>query len=267
MPQPWPAWKQTMDRATCIAKSGASSRMMLADLPPSSRNTRLSVAAPRSMMRLPMAVDPVNEMRSTRGSLTSISPAIAGSLAGHDIEDPGGEARLGGELAHDGAGARRVGRRLQHDRAAREQRGYDLGEVDVERHVPGRDRADDADGFVHDQTIRRTALRGVATAVLLPDDLVEELQQIVHAGDGAVDLRSEYRAHGRARFMAHDRDQPLAIRDDQIAELAEQLVSARVIRRPVRLVEGSTGGGDGRSSHRQAMRPAPCRRLRRSRDR
>ena len=43
------------------------------------------------MMRLPMAVDPVNEMRSTRGSLTSISPAIAGSLEVTTLKTPGGK--------------------------------------------------------------------------------------------------------------------------------------------------------------------------------
>ena len=47
---------------------------MRADLPPSSRKTRFSVAAPFSMMRLPVAVDPVNEIRSTLGESVSSSP-------------------------------------------------------------------------------------------------------------------------------------------------------------------------------------------------
>ena len=34
----------------------------------------MSVAAPFSMIRLPVAVDPVNEMQSTRGSRVSSSP-------------------------------------------------------------------------------------------------------------------------------------------------------------------------------------------------
>ena len=51
---------------TTEAKS-ASSQTIMADLPPSSRNTRFSVGAPFSMIRLPVAVEPVNEIRSTFG--------------------------------------------------------------------------------------------------------------------------------------------------------------------------------------------------------
>ena len=47
---------------------------MVADLPPSSRKTRFSVAAPFSMIRLPTAVDPVKEIRSTLGDNVSSSP-------------------------------------------------------------------------------------------------------------------------------------------------------------------------------------------------
>ncbi len=74
MAQPCPAWKHTaMPEGTDVAKS-ASSRTMVADLPPSSRKTRLSVGAPFSMIRLPTAVDPVNEIRSTLGDSVSSSP-------------------------------------------------------------------------------------------------------------------------------------------------------------------------------------------------
>ena len=74
MAQPWPAWKQTaMPDGTEAAKS-ASSSTIVADLPPSSRKTRLSVGAPFSMMRLPTAVEPVNEIRSTLGDSVSSSP-------------------------------------------------------------------------------------------------------------------------------------------------------------------------------------------------
>ena len=52
----------------------ASSRTMVADLPPSSRKTRFMVAAPFSMMRWPTAVEPVNEMQSTLGDSVSSSP-------------------------------------------------------------------------------------------------------------------------------------------------------------------------------------------------
>jgi hypothetical protein len=51
----------------------ASSSTMSADLPPSSRKRRFREGAPFSMIRRPTAVDPVNEMRSTRGSMTRSS--------------------------------------------------------------------------------------------------------------------------------------------------------------------------------------------------
>jgi hypothetical protein len=74
MAQPWPPWKQTATPdGTEVAKS-ASSSTMVADFPPSSRKTRLRVAAPFSMIRLPTAVEPVNEIRSTLGDSVSSSP-------------------------------------------------------------------------------------------------------------------------------------------------------------------------------------------------
>ncbi len=55
------------------AKS-ASSKTIVADLPPSSRNRRFIVAAPFSMIRLPTTVEPVKEIRSTFGDSVSSSP-------------------------------------------------------------------------------------------------------------------------------------------------------------------------------------------------
>ena len=58
---------------TAVAKS-ASSSTIIADLPPSSRKTRFIVAAPFSMIRLPVTVEPVNEIMSTSGDSVSSSP-------------------------------------------------------------------------------------------------------------------------------------------------------------------------------------------------
>ena len=74
MAQPWPACMHMKPKKAILASRSASSRMMSADLPPSSRKRRLSVGAPAAMIRRPVAVDPVKEMRSTRGSTTSCSP-------------------------------------------------------------------------------------------------------------------------------------------------------------------------------------------------
>ena len=71
--QPWPPWEQIVQAMESLASKSVSSRMMSADLPPSSRNSRFRVGAPFSMIRRPTAVEPVNEMRSTRGSVTRSS--------------------------------------------------------------------------------------------------------------------------------------------------------------------------------------------------
>src|SRR3546814_5097260 len=61
-----------MPDSSAVEKS-ASSRMRLADLPPSSRKTFFTVAAALAMMRRPVCVEPVNDTMSTRGSATSRS--------------------------------------------------------------------------------------------------------------------------------------------------------------------------------------------------
>ncbi len=72
--QPWPAWIHGAMPIMQDRARSASSRTMVADLPPSSRNRRFIVAAPFSMIRLPTAVEPVKEMRSTLGDRVSSSP-------------------------------------------------------------------------------------------------------------------------------------------------------------------------------------------------
>ncbi len=74
MAHPWPACTHTMEAKGTVEGKSASSHTIMADLPPSSRKTRLRVGAPFSMMRLPVAVDPVNEIRSTFGESVSSSP-------------------------------------------------------------------------------------------------------------------------------------------------------------------------------------------------
>ena len=73
--QVWPAFKKALETETPTALSkSASSRMTLADLPPSSSATRLIVPAASSATRRPAAVDPVSEIMSTRGWRTRASP-------------------------------------------------------------------------------------------------------------------------------------------------------------------------------------------------
>ena len=63
---------------TAFSRSQPGSKM-LADLPPSSRDTRLMVAAASRLTDSPARVEPVRETTSIRGSLDSSGPTLAPS--------------------------------------------------------------------------------------------------------------------------------------------------------------------------------------------
>ena len=70
--QPWPAWMQAANAvAPATEATSASSSAIAADLPPSSRNTFFSVGAAAAMIARPVAVEPVKDTMSIRGSVVS----------------------------------------------------------------------------------------------------------------------------------------------------------------------------------------------------
>ncbi len=113
------------------------------------------VAAPFSMMRLPTAVEPVNEMRSTFGeSVELLADEVVGR--GDDVDDARRDVGvLGDEAAEQRRVERRVGCRLEDDRVAGGERLPELVDRDLERVVPRHDRADDADRLAPDPAARR----------------------------------------------------------------------------------------------------------------
>ena len=71
----WPEFRKALATPSVTAAcSGASSRMTLADLPPSSQVTGLTVCAASSLTRLPARVEPVNETASMPGCAAIASP-------------------------------------------------------------------------------------------------------------------------------------------------------------------------------------------------
>ena len=73
--QSWPALPNTaMGAAAAAAARSASAKTTLADLPPSSRVTRLMVPAAPAMMPRPTSVEPVKAILSTSGCATSWPP-------------------------------------------------------------------------------------------------------------------------------------------------------------------------------------------------
>ena len=177
MAQPWPACTHTMDaaQARSSAKS-ASSRTIMADLPPSSRKTRFRVAAPFSMMRLPVAVEPVNEIRSTRGRAVSSSPTrwsdevtTLTTPAGMSVFSATSRPSRVAFHGVSGAGLRTVVLPVARTWA-------ELVEGDLEREVPRDDGADDARSAP--STTRAAAAHAEGLAVgqrALPRELVDHL--------------------------------------------------------------------------------------------
>src|SRR3546814_17065559 len=75
----------------------------------------------------------------------------------------------------------------------------DLADVDVQRHVPRRDRADDAGCFTQHVALVVVAVFILDAAILLPFHALEFGDQPVRTAQRAVDLRSEERRVGKER--------------------------------------------------------------------
>ncbi len=89
---PCPACIEAVNAAIEQAPArSASSSTRNADLPPSSRNTFFSVAAPSAITARPVLVDPVNDTMSTRGSFDSRAPT-AWSLEVTTLTTPAGKS-------------------------------------------------------------------------------------------------------------------------------------------------------------------------------
>ena len=114
------------------------------DLPPSSSATRLIVGGRELGDAPPARVEPVNDTMSTSGCAASASPTTGPSPVTR-LNTPGGKPSVVDDLGEDERVDRRDLGRLQHDGAAGGQRVGDLGADLVERVVPRRDAADDAD--------------------------------------------------------------------------------------------------------------------------
>ena len=187
--QDWPDITHAIIAAIGSAElKSASSSTMWADLPPNSSSVFFTVGAPAARIARPVAVDPVNVIMSTRGSADSAAPTSL-ALDTTTLNTPGGDVGLlGDDAAVLTARPRGELSGLEHDGVARHQRGHGLGDVEVERHVPRRDRADHADGLVVDLAPRRAQLGRVHAGV---DEVLEGLAvlgPVLDLLDRALDL-------------------------------------------------------------------------------
>ena len=180
---------------------------MLADLPPSSRATRLTVSAPSSVTRLPARVEPVKDTMSTSGWAAIASPTT-GPMPVTRLNTPAGRptSSMISARMKASSGATSLGLSTTVQPAARAER--DLRGDLVQRVVPRRDAADDADRLAHDQRVADGLLelvaldqrRGAVEAVDRQADLDDLRQPLRHAhlvGDDGGDL-----VHARPEALA-----------------------------------------------------------------
>ena len=122
MAQPWPPWTQTHARHGHGRVEVGVVEHDVGRLAAELEEQRFMVGAPFAMMRCRSAVEPVNEMRSTRGSIDEL---LADQVVGRrdDVDDARRDVGLlGDEAAEAGGVPRRVGRRLEDHGVAGGQR-------------------------------------------------------------------------------------------------------------------------------------------------
>ena len=163
--QAWPLFMSEANlRPSIVAARSASSRMMAADLPPSSRLHRLSCSPQIEAMRA------AGGGGAGEGDLVDARVAhevLADLAAGGDhADDALRDAGLLEQLGHEHGVERRLGRRLDDDRAAgRAAPGASFDIVTNCGHVPRHDGADDADGLAAHDDVGVPSMPG---ALLLP---------------------------------------------------------------------------------------------------
>ena len=143
--QRWPEVPNADQTMPSTARSrSASSRTMIAFLPPSSTWRCLSRSAAAFATVMPVSREPVNVMTGTSGWRTSAAPASSPkpwTMLTTPSGMPASSSRSTKRLRERG----RVLRRLDHDGVPADERRDRLPRRDRDREVPRRDRADDAD--------------------------------------------------------------------------------------------------------------------------
>ena len=133
--QTWP-WlkKMPLTMPSTAWSIGASSKTMLAALPPSSRVTFFFVPAVERAIILPTSVEPVNATLLTSACSTSARPVSPAPVT--MLTTPGGQVGLLADLGEQQRGERRGLRGLEHDGVARGERRRDLPGQHQQREVP-----------------------------------------------------------------------------------------------------------------------------------
>ena len=148
---------QWLTPAGMAFSNGASSSTTNADLPPSSRHTFLMPSPATAATRLPGASEPVKLTMSMPGCAEIASPTTRPCPTRRSARRPAGRSRARPRRAMNAlSGASSAG--FKHHGAAGRQRRGDLADDLMQRVVPRRDAADDADRLLHDQRVAELLL-------------------------------------------------------------------------------------------------------------
>ena len=187
---------------------------MLADLPPSSNVSGVSVSAAAAITSRAVATPPVNETLSTpRVAHERVARRRA---ADHDVEHPGGSPASSASSANRSAPNGASSGRLDHDGVAGRQRGHRLLAHAHHRAVPRHDRADHAVGLgQHVVEVRRRA-----TGHDLAVELVDPARRS-SASTRRCTRPESHRAHRRAVVERVDRARLVVVRVEQVGEAVQ----------------------------------------------
>ena len=165
----------------------ASSSTIAADLPPSSRKTRLRVSLAAAM------IAPPGRGRTGEGDHVDVGAGgqhrtDLGIRRAQHVDHAGGDVGVvGDQLAERERDERGVGRALEHHGAARGERGRQLRQRELVGVVVGDDRRDDARGFL------------LHPAVVLHAAALDVAEVLGHAGRSSADRRSSARSRWAGR--------------------------------------------------------------------
>ena len=232
----WPLFMKQLRTPPFTERSrSASSRMMLADLPPSSCATRFTVSAAFFATWTPARVEPVNDTMSMPGCEARAAPTVGPSPFTR-LKTPAGTPASCRISATTSRAERRHLARLQHHRAAGGERRRDLAHDLVHRPVPRRDEAADADRLAHDA--RRAFVLDEAV-------VLQHLERLHEVGETRRRLRRLGEPHRRAH-LERDRGRDLVELGLVDADDALEQRDALLARGAGEGLEGLPRGGHGR---------------------
>ena len=229
-----------------------SPNTMLADLPPSSWETRLIDGAAAAATTPPTAVEPVMDTMSTSGCVANASPSAAPAPFTM-LNTPAGMPGLVDRLGEQQRRERRELARLEHHGAAGRQRRPDLGRHLVHRPVPRRQQGADADGLAHDARRAPVLLQRVVA------ERLHGLLEVTRAGQHLAALGEAARDADLGRHRGRDRGDAALVRLAQPRQQLDALLARRlrVAREgPVGRLHRRlhVGGGGGRYPGRLLLR-------------